>query len=56
MESLIVIGEVKQDGKRFMHHWQTVSEPYRAIGCIERAKQIALAHLDDDENPGDGEA
>jgi hypothetical protein len=47
---LVVIGEVKQGDRSFMHHWQTVTDRYRAVGLIERAKQIALTALDDVEN------
>ena len=50
---LVVIGEMKQGDSTITHRWQTITDHYRAIGLIERAKQLALAELDDAENGGE---
>ena len=49
---LVVIGEMKQGNRTITHNWSTLVDRYRAIGLIERAKQLALADLDDLENEG----
>jgi hypothetical protein len=50
LEGLVIVGEVKQGDRQFMHHWQVMGDRYRVVGCMERAKQIALSDLDDEEN------